>query len=74
MVIPGTSIQTSIVTQTTGSIFDGIHPNCLTFSETGRIFVGDSRGTISAWDVSLRYGELVVENHFKIISKELEGD
>lgn len=38
------------------------------------MFVGDSKGTISAWDVSLRYGNLVAENHFKIMSKELEGD
>ncbi len=56
------------------SVFDKIHPNCLTLSEAGRLYVGDSRGTISCWDVSLRYGQLAAENHFKIISKELEGD
>ena len=38
------------------------------------MFIGDSTGTISVWDVSLRYGNLVAENHFKIMSKELEGD
>ena len=38
------------------------------------MFVGDSRGLVSVWDVSLRYGNLVAENHFKIAHKELEGD
>ena len=61
-------------TTVTSSIFDQNHPNCVTFSDTGRLFVGDNRGTISAWDVSLRHGNLIVENHFKIMNKELEGD
>ena len=57
-----------------GTIFDQTHPNCLVFSELGRLFVGDSRGTVSVWDVELRHGQLVVENHFKITHTELEGD
>ena len=56
------------------SIFDVIHPNCITFNQAGRLFAGDSRGQISVWDVSLRYGSLIAENHFKIISRELDGD
>jgi len=44
------------------------------FSELGRLFVGDSKGSISVWDVELRQGTLVVENHFKITHKELDGD
>lgn len=63
-----------VTTSTTKSVFDVVHPNCLTFAESGRMFIGDSTGTISVWDVSLRYGNLVAENHFKIMSKELEGD
>ena len=57
-----------------GTIFDQIHPNCLKFSDAGRLFAGDSRGRISVWDVSLRHQRLVVENHFKITHKELDGD
>ena len=63
-----------LTTTVTSSIFDQAHPNCLTFSDNGRLFVGDNRGTIGAWDISLRHGNLIVENHFKITNKELEGD
>jgi hypothetical protein len=51
-----------------------IHPNCITFSDSGRMFVGDSVGTINVWDVALRQDHLRAENHFKIVHKELEGD
>jgi len=44
------------------------------FSEDNRLFVGDSKGTISVWDIALRHGKIVKENHFKITHKELEGD
>ena len=57
-----------------GTIFDQVHPNCLKFSDAGRLFVGDSRGRISVWDVALRHGTVTVENHFKIVHKELDGD
>ena len=67
-------LNVKVTTSTTKSVFDVVHPNCLTFAESGRMFIGDSTGTISVWDVSLRYGNLVAENHFKIMSKELEGD
>lgn len=36
------------------TVFDYVHPNCLVFNGNGRLFVGDSRGHISVWDVSLR--------------------
>jgi len=51
-----------------------VHPNCLKFSDAGRLFAGDSRGRISVWDVSLRHQRIVAENHFKITHKELDGD
>ena len=51
-----------------------MHPNCLKFSDAGRLFAGDSRGRISVWDVSLRTGRIIAENHFKITHKELDGD
>ena len=57
-----------------GTIFDKVHPNCLVFSDSGRLFAGDSRGAVSVWDVSMRHGKLEVENHFKITHKELDGD
>ena len=49
------------VTVTEGTIFDQVHPNCLKFSDAGRLFAGDSRGRILVWDVSLRYGRIVAE-------------
>jgi WD40 repeat protein len=66
--------QKSISSKGGYQFFDHVHPNCLTFSTDGRLFVGDSTGKISAWDVSMRNNKLIVENHFKIAHKELEGD
>ena len=51
-----------------------IHPNCMTFNKDGRLFVGDSHGQISVWDISIRNGDLYADNYFKIRQKELEGD
>lgn len=45
---------------------DYVHPNCLVFNENGRLFVGDSRGHISVWDISVRAGDIQADNHFKI--------
>lgn len=45
--------------QTPGStVFDYVHPNCMVFNSNGRLFVGDSRGHISVWDISLKNGNL----------------
>jgi WD40 repeat protein len=73
---PGTLTkkQVQVTREVTDTIFDQVHPNCLVFSEQGRLFVGDSKGSISVWDVELRHGNLEVENYFKITHKELEGD
>ena len=61
-----------------GTIFDMVHPNCLAFSEEGRLFVGDSAGRVSVWDVvvdaRLQGLDVRMENHFKVTHKELEGD
>lgn len=54
--------------------FDYVHPNCLVYNANGRLFVGDSRGCISVWDVNIRQGNLYVDNFFQIRQKELEGD
>jgi WD40 repeat protein len=67
-------IKINLTTTVQGSIFDQVHPNCLTFSDSGRLFVGDSRGQINVWDVALRHGNLIAENHFRIVHKELDGD
>ena len=78
VVKPGGSVEKpniqTVTTEVDGTIFDVVHPNCMVFSDGGRLFVGDSKGTISVWDVSLRHGKLVTENHFRITHKELEGD
>ena len=58
----------------TNSALDYTHPNCLTFNGNGRLFVGDSRGHISVWDISLKHGKVYADNFFKIRQKELEGD
>jgi WD40 repeat protein len=54
--------------------FDYVHPNCLCYNANGRLFVGDSRGIISVWDVNIRQGNLYTDNFFQIRQKELEGD
>ena len=56
------------------TVFDYVHPNCMAFNENGRLFVGDSRGHISVWDVTVRQGNIYADNYFKIRQKELEGD
>ena len=56
------------------SIVDRVYPICITFADSGRMFVGDSKGTISVWDISQRHGNLYSDNHFKITSKEIDGD
>ena len=60
--------------QGTRTVFDHIHPNCMVFNENGRLFVGDSKGQISFWDISIAHGNLVASNYTKLIHKELEGD
>lgn len=55
-------------------MFDYIHPNCIAINSEGRVFVGDSRGHISAWDIVIRHGKIHATNYFKIRQKELEGD
>jgi WD40 repeat protein len=54
--------------------FNHAHPNCLAFSDSGRLFAGSSDGVISAWDVDMKDGEIRAENHFKIAHRELDGD
>ena len=56
------------------SVFDYVHPNCMVFNANGRLFVGDSRGQISVWDVNVRSGNIYADNFFQIKQKELEGD
>jgi outer membrane protein assembly factor BamB len=56
--------QKNITSKAKYSFYDHVHPNCLTFGDDGRLFVGDSSGKISAWNLSLRNGELIIENFF----------
>jgi len=46
------------------SVFDYIHPNCMVFNSNGRLFVGDSRGHISVWDINVRQGNIYADNFF----------
>jgi jouberin len=64
MVNAGTTIITKFSNTTT--VFDYVHPNCLAFNSSGRLFVGDSRGHISVWDVAMRHGNIYADNYFKI--------
>jgi len=61
----GLSLQNKQATMHYG-LQDHVHPNCLVFNENGRLFVGDSRGHISVWDISIRSGDLYADNYFKI--------
>jgi len=54
--------------------YDHIHPNCLCFSDGGRLFAGGSDGVVTSWDVVIRDMTIKTENHFKIAHRELEGD
>ena len=54
--------------------YNHIHPNCLAFSDSGRLFAGGSDGIVSAWDIVIRDMTVKAENHFKIAHRELEGD
>jgi len=46
----------------------------MVFNSNGRLFVGDSRGHISVWDITLKNSQLQADNFFQIRQKELEGD
>jgi hypothetical protein len=70
----GSGKVTTTKTTQIATVFDFVHPNCMTFNQNGRLFVGDSRGHISVWDISIRQGDLYADNYFKIRQKELEGD
>jgi len=52
------------------------HPNCLSFDENGRLFVGDSFGQINVWQVTISFDRVIVpeDHHFLIKHKEIEGD
>lgn len=71
---PADPNRAQVIKQRKGTYFDDVYPNCLCFSDDGRLFVGDSRGTISACFVRLDKGKIHIQNHFKIQHKELEGD
>lgn len=50
------------------------HPNCLTFDNNDRIFIGDNIGRITVLRVSINYGNVDIVDHFELIHKEMEGD
>jgi hypothetical protein len=35
------------------SLLDHAHPNSLTFDDTGRLYVADSKGIINVWDLQV---------------------
>ncbi len=43
-----------------------IYPNCVTFDDAGRMFVGDSIGFIRCGDVCIYNGDVQVTNEFII--------
>lgn len=56
------------------TIYDTVYPNCMAFNDAGRLYVGDSSGIISFWDVTLKGNQVLADNYFKIKQKEIEGD
>ena len=58
-----------------GTVFDIVHPNCICISEEGRIFVGDSMGSIYSCTVYVQgVDQFEVVKETRITHKELEGD
>jgi jouberin len=56
------------------TVLDHRHPNTLIFDDIGRLYIGDSLGSIHIWQVAINSGKLLV-NKLQIVShKELEGD
>jgi hypothetical protein len=56
----------SDVTNKGPTLFNQVHPNCITFAEDGRLFVGDSEGVIHSWTIVMRGNSLCTHDHFKI--------
>ena len=50
------------------------HPNCMTFDNEGKLFVGDSYGQINVWRVVIDLDDVYIKDHFLIKHKEIEGD
>lgn len=71
---PNNQAKFGYTNMVSNTVFDYIHPNCMVFNTNGRLFVGDSRGRITAWDISIRAGSIYADNFFQIRQKELEGD
>lgn len=56
------------------TVFDHRHPNYLIFDELGRLYIGDSLGSIHIYELTIANGKPLL-NKIKIIThKELEGD
>lgn len=50
------------------------HPNCMTFDNTDRIFIGDNLGQITVIRISIHFGNIDIVDHFEYTHKELVGD
>lgn len=59
---------------TVRTVFDHRHPNCIVFDETGRLYIGDSLGTIHIWEVRMVDGNPMCRKIKTITHFEIEGD
>jgi len=50
------------------------HPNMLKFDEEGRLYIGDSLGSIHVWDVHVKYNKVSVSKLKELSHTELNGD
>ena len=59
---------------TVRTVFEHRHPNCITFDETGRMYIGDSLGVIHIWEIRLKDGNPICNKIKTITHFEIEGD
>jgi len=50
------------------------HPNILKFDDEGRLYIGDSLGSIHIWDVHVKYNKVSVSKLKELSHSELNGD
>jgi jouberin len=70
----GMKIESESVALLQKTILDHRHPNSLVFDEIGRLFIGDSLGSIHMWQLSINSGKFLINKLQLISHKELEGD
>jgi len=55
------------------NLVEHVHPNCLIFDNTGRLYVGDSQGVVHVWDIQTRGGKFSQVRMKSINDPEIAG-